>query len=359
MASFRMLKKYLPVTLIAICFSNQLLGMEMKMMMPSHNAPIGVMGDHLLMKGKWMLSSRRHHMTMKGNQLNGESISDAKVLQQANPFSSMPNMPSQLSIVPQEMTMNMLVLSTMYAPSDDLTVMSMAMFVDKEMVLDTYGGMMDRDYLGSFETSSKDLSNLSLTALYKLHQDPKNRTHLHFGLMKNIGKNDSTDEVLTPMNMVTNMTLPYGMQSSDRASRLIIGTTNVSALGQYSVGAQALFSTVISKDDWSFGDYWDLNTWLQKDYNEDLSLSARIHFKSQKKIEGRDTTIMGPVQTANPLNYGGQTVDLSFGANLALDLFGTKNKKLGVEIILPLQHNLRGLQMKRKWSLVAGYTVSF
>ena len=233
------------------------------------------------------------------------------------------------------------------------------MFVDKEMVLDTYGGMMDRDYLGSFETSSKDLSNLSLIALYKLHQDPKNRTHLHFGLMKNIGKNDSTDEVLTPMNMVTNMTLPYGMQSSDRASRLIIGTTNVSTLGQYSVGAQALFSTAILKGDWSFGDYWDLNTWLQKDYNEDLSLSARIHFKSQKKIEGRDTTIMAPVQTANPLNYGGQTIDLSFGANLALDLFGTKNKKLGVEIILPLQHNLRGLQMKRKWSLVAGYTVSF
>ena len=120
MVSFRMLKKYLPVTLIAICFSSQLLGMEMKMMMPSHNAPIGVMGDHLLMKGKWMLSSRRHHMTTKGNQLNGESISDAKVLQQANPFSSMPNMPSQLSIVPQEMTMNMVMLSTMYAPSDDL-----------------------------------------------------------------------------------------------------------------------------------------------------------------------------------------------------------------------------------------------
>ena len=354
-----MLKKYLSVTLIAICFSSQLIGMEMKMMMPSHNAPIGVMGDHLLMKGKWMLSSRRHHMTMKGNQFNGESISDAKVLQQANPFSSMPNMPSQLSVVPQEMTMNMLMLSTMYAPSDDLTVMGMAMFVDKKMTLDTYGGMMDRDYLGSFETSSKDLSNLSLVALYKLHQDPKNRTHLHFGLMKNIGKNDSTDEVLTPMNMVTNMTLPYAMQSSDRASRLIIGTTNVSTLGQYSIGAQALFSTAISKDDWLFGDYWDLNTWLQKDYNQDLSLSARIHFKSQKKIEGRDTSIMAPVQTANPLNYGGQTIDLSLGANLALDLFGTKNKKLGVEIILPLQNNLKGLQMKRKWSLVAGYTVSF
>ena len=68
---------------------------------------------------------------------------------------------------------------------------------------------------------------------------------------------------------------------------------------------------------------------------------------------------MAPVQTANPLNYGGQTIDLSLGANLALDLFGTKNKKLGVEIILPLQNNLKGLQMKRKWSLVAGYTVSF
>jgi hypothetical protein len=56
----------------------------------------------------------------------------------------------------------------------------MAMFVDKEMVLDTYAGMMDRDYLGSFETSSKDLSNLSLVALYKLHQDPKKSYPLAF-----------------------------------------------------------------------------------------------------------------------------------------------------------------------------------
>ena len=306
-----------------------------------------------------MLSSRRHHMIMKGNQLNGKSISDTQVLEQANPFSSMPNMPSQLSVVPQEMTMDMLMLSTMYAPSDDLTVMGMAMFIDKEMKLDTYRGMMERDYLGSFDTSSKDLSNLTLIALYRLHQDPKNRTHLHFGLTENIGKNDRVDEALTPMNMLTNMTLPYGMQSSDRSSRVIMGTTNVSTLGQYNVGAQIIFSTTFSKDNWSFGDYWDLNTWVQRDYNEDLSISVRMNFKSQDKIEGKDTNIMAPIQTANPLNYGGQSIDLSFGANLALDLFGTKNKKIGVEITLPLQHNLRGLQMKRKWSLVAGYTVSF
>jgi hypothetical protein len=354
-----MLKIFLSTVVVAFCFSSQLIAMEMKMMMPSHNAPIGVMGDHLLMKGKWMLSSRRHHMIMKGNQLNGKSISDAKVLEQANPFSSMPDMPSQLSVVPQEMTMDMLMLSTMYAPSDDLTVMGMAMFMDKEMKLDTYRGMMKRDYLGSFETSSKDLSNLTLIALYRLHQDPKNRTHLHFGLTENIGKNDRVDEALTPMNMLTNMTLPYGMQSSDRSSRVIMGTTNVSTLGQYNVGAQIIFSTTFSKDNWSFGDYWDLNTWVHRDYNEDLSISARMNFKSQDKIEGKDTNIMAPIQTANPLNYGGQSIDLSFGANLALDLFGTKNKKIGVEITLPLQHNLRGLQMKRKWSLVAGYTVSF
>ena len=227
------------------------------------------------------------------------------------------------------------------------------------MKLDTYRGMMKRDYLGSFETSSKDLSNLTLIALYRLHQDPKNRTHLHFGLTENIGKNDRVDEALTPMNMLTNMTLPYGMQSSDRSSRVIMGTTNVSTLGQYNVGAQIIFSTTFSKDNWSFGDYWDLNTWVHRDYNEDLSISARMNFKSQDKIEGKDTNIMAPIQTANPLNYGGQSIDLSFGANLALDLFGTKNKKIGVEITLPLQHNLRGLQMKRKWSLVAGYTVSF
>ena len=56
----------------------------------------------------------------------------------------------------------MIMLGAMYAPSDKVTLMGMAMFNDKEMTLDTHQGMMQRKYLGTFETSSSDLSKVSI-----------------------------------------------------------------------------------------------------------------------------------------------------------------------------------------------------
>ena len=45
------------------------------------------------------------------------------------------------------MTMKMIMLGAMYAPSDKVTLMGMAMFNDKEMTLDTHQGMMQRNIL--------------------------------------------------------------------------------------------------------------------------------------------------------------------------------------------------------------------
>ena len=40
----------------------------------------------------------------------------------------MSGMPDNLSIVPNEMTMNMLMTGVMYAPTDEITLMGMGMF---------------------------------------------------------------------------------------------------------------------------------------------------------------------------------------------------------------------------------------
>jgi hypothetical protein len=151
---------------ILILFSNNLSASAI-----SH-APIGVMADHFHKKGEWMVSLRVTQMEMKKNILNGESISNDEILKQPNPYATMPmmmKMPMNLSVIPQKMTMKMIMLGAMYAPSDKVTLMGMAMFNDKEMTLDTYQGMMQRKYLGSFETSSSDLSKVSFSALYNLH----------------------------------------------------------------------------------------------------------------------------------------------------------------------------------------------
>ena len=50
-------------------------------------------------------------------------------------------MPMNLSVIPKKMTMRMIMLGAMYEPSDKITLMGMAMFNDKEMILDTHQKM--------------------------------------------------------------------------------------------------------------------------------------------------------------------------------------------------------------------------
>ena len=181
------------------------------------HGPIGVMADHFHKKGEWMVSFRVTNMEMEKNIFNGNSISTDEILKQPNPYAPIPmmmensesismmngvpvkvtnhphssemKMPMKLSVVPKKMTMKMIMLGAIYAPSDRLTLMGMAMFNDKDMILDTYQGMMQRKYLGSFETSSSDLSKISFSALYNLHKSDNSRWHVIFGLEKSIGEN--------------------------------------------------------------------------------------------------------------------------------------------------------------------------
>ena len=75
--------------------------------MKNHSAkmhgPIGIMGDHLLNKGKSMISIRYMKMSMDQNHLGTNKISDQHILELPNPT----GMPRNLSVVPQDMDMDL------------------------------------------------------------------------------------------------------------------------------------------------------------------------------------------------------------------------------------------------------------
>lgn len=324
------------------------------------HAPIGVMGDHYHKKGEWMFSIRFSEMWMGDNVLDGNEISDSEILELPNPFSVMPNMPMYLSVVPQKMTMKMLMLGMMYAPTDNLTLMGMTMFDMKNMNLNTHRAMMEREYLGSFETSTSDISNVSLTGLYRLTERENSRWHLHLGFDVGLGSNDSVGNVLNPMNQKMSMTLPYGMQVSDQALRSILGLTNVSNFSDLIFGNQLVFNKALAKKNWAYGSMLEFNSWLQKPINDAISLSARMQYTNQGSIEGNDLRIHAPVQTSNPQNYGGETINLGLGINTVFNILGGKSgDRLGFEIVIPLHQRKTGLQMKNSFSIILGIQKSF
>ena len=321
------------------------------------HAPIGVMADHYHKKGESMISVRQGYMDMSGNLLDGKSISNSQILAMPNPLG---DMPANLSVVPTEMDMKMTMIGAMYAPSDRVTLMAMVMSMSKDMTLNSYEPMMGRNLIGSFSTSSSDISDISLGALIKLQETDTSRWHGEVTVQQSIGDNKAKDVVLTPMGMNMEMILPYGMQAGDDATRLVLGLTNLRTLSEKVVWGNQLRSRfVVSDNDWSFGDQTELNTWLQYALNKSVSFSSRLKVVYQDKLSGRNSMISAPVQTANPENYGGREVHFALGVNFLTHILPGKSDRFGLELIKPIQQEKNNLQMDTDYQFILGYQKAF
>jgi hypothetical protein len=321
------------------------------------HAPIGVMADHYHREGEYMISVRQGYMDMSGNLLNGDTISNSAILAMPNPLGSMP---ANLSVVPTEMQMQMTMVGAMYAPSDNVTLMAMAMYMSKDMDLNTYKPMMDRGLIGTFSTATSDLSDISLGALIKLQETDVSRWHAEATLQKSIGDNNNKGVVFTPMGMNMQMILPYGMQAGDDATRLVLGMTNVKTISEkVRWGNQLRGKFVVADNDWSFGDQFEFNTWLQYELNKSVSLSSRLKFADQDKISGSNPMISAPVQTANPENYGGSEVHFGLGVNFLAHILPGKADRFGLELVKPIRQEKNNLQMETDYQLTFGYQKAF
>ena len=321
------------------------------------HAPIGVSADHYHKKGESMISVRHGYMNMSGNIFNGSSITNTEILMMPNPLS---NMPANLSVIPKDMSMKMSMIGAMYAPSDSITLMVMGMFVSKDMNLNTYQAMMNRNFLGSFNTSTKGISDLSLGVLYRIRESENSRLHGELTFQHSIGEDETKGTVLTPMNTNTEIVLPYGMQISDNSSKIVVGFTHLRDINQkFKWGNQVRRKFSVAKKDWAFGNQTELNTWVQYEVSQILSLSTRIKWTQQSEISGSNTNISAPVQTANTENYGGKDTYIGFGINYLAHLLPGKKDRLALEFLTPINQNKNNLQMKSKSQVMLGYQKSF
>tara|TARA_B100001094_G_scaffold121606_1_gene117339 strand:- start:444 stop:1247 length:804 start_codon:yes stop_codon:yes gene_type:complete len=267
----------------------------------------------------------------------------------------MMNMPSKLSVVPQEMEMNMTMIGGMYGLTNRQTLMVMAMYVEKDMTLSTYSPMMQRDLLGNFKTKTTGLSSITVSSLIKISEGNGYQINAQIGLEKFIGDNDETGKVLTPMNMAKEMVLPYSMQVSDESTSLVAGLNISKNTENWSYGGQITFKNKIDDKEWSYGNSFTLNGWAGKNLSDSIWGSIRLSYADIDSIDGRDMRIMAPVQTANPKNYGGSNYKLSFGLNKRL----SNGDNLDFELSIPFEQKLNGPQMEEDLTLTLGYKKGF
>ena len=304
----------------------------------SSHAPIGVMGDHLHSKGEWMLSYRFMSMSMNGNLLKSEDVSDMELYQ-------------SYMVAPQSMNMNMHMLGLMYAPSNWLTFMVMGQYVHNEMQLKMMSGM-------DFTTQSSGISDTKVSVLIKAFSTSHHRMHGTIGVSIPSGSIDVRDD----LPMMKNVRLAYPMQIGTGTWDPIIGLTYAGHSKMLTWGQQTSFTSRFSDNanGYNFGQRVEATAWFGVSANRALSFSGRAKFAFVSKIDGADSTLNSMMMPLfNSLNSGSRIVEGLLGVNYLFTKGVLRNLRIAIEFALPVLQNMHGIQMKREWSGTVGIQYAF
>ena len=297
------------------------------------HAPLGVMGDHTHGKGEVMISYRYMLMDMDGNRDGTDSLSNAEVLQ-------------DFPVTPTNMTMEMHMLGIMYAPSDNLTLMTMIPYVFNNMDHVTRMGV-------EFTTESDGFGDIQLGGLYKIFDRNNQRVHLNLGMSFPTGSIDERGD--TPAG--DDVVLPYPMQIGSGTFDLRPGITYLGQSNDWSWGAQAngVLRLGENDEDYQLGNQFGLTAWGAYRWNEWVSTSIRLNGRTWGDIEGADSRLNpNLIPTADPDLRSGTNLFLGFGVNFYIPKGGLKGSRIAVEVELPLVRDLDGPQLETDLQLTAG-----
>ena len=318
------------------------------------HAPIGVMADHRHSKGEWMLSYRYMSMTMDGNrdgrsQLSAEDIATGS----PNRFAGLPGQPPTLRVVPEHMTMDMHMFGAMYGLNEDVTLMVMTSYIEKEMHHTTFQGGAGTNILGTFDVNTSGIGDTTLGAIFNFDSvlgAPKPRRTLSLTLAASLptGSNDETAQILTPTGATPSPRTPYAMQIGTGTFDVKPSVTYSDRNGKLGWGGQIAARAALARNDegYRYGDSLDGSAWLAYEPSYGVSLSARLSARSQGKIDGIDEAIIAPVQTADPDNYGGEQAFAHIGVTLLGQSGIVKGHRLAAEIGLPIMRDINGPQLE-------------
>lgn len=318
------------------------------------------MGDHTHGQGGWMLSYRYMNMQMDGMRHGSDRVSSSDVFAADGGY----------TVSPEWMTMDMHMLGAMYAPTDTLTLMLMANYIESEMehrIVSQMAANMINGGDTRFTTQSSGLGDLKLSALYRFYLEDNRKAHFGLGLSLPTGSIDEKDP-LPAMGGATEQQMPAPMQLGSGTFDLLPSLTFVQQFEDWSWGAQA--SGVIRLEDenanhYRLGHKFELLGWAGYNLTEWLGLNGGLSYGYTGQLKGdqKNVNTMGPngrsVTTAFEGNYGGERVDLILGVNLLQPSGWLAGHRLSLDLRLPLWQDLNGYQLETDSVLTLGWSKAF
>jgi hypothetical protein len=328
-------------------------------------APAGVMFDHMLNKGGFMVGYRYMYGSQGGDMLNGSNLASDQAIVAGGCG------PNPCFVKPNSMAMHMHMLDIMYAPTDWLNLMVMPQFMDMSMTMRRLNGAPDDDEApdeggihiphhveNGHETGG--ISDMGVYALFKLFDSTHHHVHMGLGLSIPFG---SVDIELRRNHQVDGGLIHYGMQLGSGTLDFKPSLTYTGNMDRWSWGAQISSTTRLEghgETGFAFGDIFQTTAWGGYGLTNWLSASVRGVYTIQGAIHGQFNQFidkLGPMDY--PMNYGGRFWDVGFGLNATVPGGDLAGNSLGVEWLQPVATDFNGYQLDRDGTLSATWHYAF
>ena len=316
------------------------------------HGPITVMGDHLHKKNEFMFSYRLSKMKMGGMFQGHNNVSISSIMSAPNGAS---NSSGRYMNAPTSMNMSMHMFGLMYAATDNLTLMLMTSYLEKEMISER----MRMSGGSRFKVNSNGIGDTRLTSLIRLFKNKHTKSHIGIGVSLPTGGIDKRDT--TPMS--SSARLGYGMQNGTGTVDPYFLINNVNSFGKVKVGEQFIIKKSVSgynDNGYHYGNSTDMTIWSSYRWIDNVSTAVKFNYNYLGKINGSDDEMNKRMNTTmDSINIGHQKINLGFGINYVNNNDFLKNHRLGLEIILPIYQKVRGIQMSETYKIMIGWQFGF
>ena len=308
------------------------------------HAPAGLMGDHAHGKGEMMVEYKYMNMYMGGSRAGHTAISTGA----ARMFDG-----NMFMVVPEAMTMEMHMTHFMWAPSDEVTLYVMPMWVINTMdhTLFAMGGGTS-----TFRKTNAGFSDLPFGGLWKMREDDSSEMIVNFGFSAPTGDIDNT--TANAMGMQGEFPYPMRLGKGSWTARPGITWKSYSPTGMRGIQLQSDIVLGANDQGYSVSDEYRADAWISRLLDEERNTAATLRVEAiwKSNFRGVDADLNpAMVPTARSDYRGGEWINLGYGLIHSLQ----DGSRLNFEIVHPVYQHLEGVQLETDWSLAASWSKAF
>jgi hypothetical protein len=314
------------------------------------------MNEHMHEGGEMMIGLRVERFRYSGtNQAGDDEIDDPAIVA------------AGYSARTASMTMDMVMLDLMYAPTGNLTLMVMPHYMRHRMTILGIDPAADADgehgdhgghaipFGETHAHSTAGFGDTLVSASYRLARGPGFGAHATLGLWVPTGEVGRKNGDGTFVH--------YGMQPGSGTWDIEPALTVTGRSGAIGWGGQAAYRWRTSDHNdsgFAFGDRARATGWLSYLLDPDVGATTRLEWVHEGQVLGHYN---GAHNHAAPpdrqANYGGDTVTAAFGLNWLLPVGSAHRPQLGAEFAVPLYQNLKGIQAPQNWRITVAVSQAF